>query len=845
MAPVLLQHVQRGTSSAGTTLTVPNAATQPNSLLILKIGCRAATQNSISSVTTSSGAWTRPYSQNSLGNFGNVWAGYILGATAQPANAFIITAAVSGSIEYEFWEWSGIGVTAGAYYGGNVATGNSVSPTVSSSASIAAGDIAVACIFWPNGNDAIGSLPVAWTTDPTIQGTATGQSSSLRPGWISPGTTGTQTFSGTITPSSANWVATIFGFSAAGGASGGTLATTTGQTFTATVSGGGTGASGNPWLHGAVLRGASFPSGYQASYGGLDVNSGADGAVEWSAVQNALHGPILNTSGAPNYTGSGAIDQAIQVARSFNTAHGTNCTLPWSLTNKWQGVNLRVMSGIHSATYAYCLGAAAGGTTNLRGTYSAGATYNIDDAVLFSITVTYPTGGTPATGSWTGVAGFVCLQNGTTGHTPPTTPLTGSPATNTASASNAWWQQVSFFMGDPNTTSAIGQVPRFWTAEVGAAWFDFESKLAAIYDPAPEIIQVEPCLFMTIYAERCLRQITSPGGYCAANLLAAGYTTGNLNGTGAITTDTAGQFNEFQMRKTINPGWSTTQISCAFNPYQTISAGGGGGTSNTYTQLLMQHVRSLFGQQINLGNNSDRLIYAATATVTGFSIPGQTITVDNASGFNPGPGYISILYPAASEWGFQVFPFTNIVGNVFHGVPSPPTSTGQKVVGLALPSGGNGSYQTMYVNMAALGSPIGIQTSTLIKMGSSGNPTNIEFVEVLGHVAAMGGTYCEIPNGFNTANPPLVTAAQLGVLTTNFPLQPAGSGISGATVASGAVTGESFQVTFTGTAQAQMSDEVVTAETFTAFVITPENIGFTAAPTVGTTTSAPAATTLL
>lgn len=844
MAPILLQHVQRGTSSAGTTLTVANVATQPNSLLVLHIGCRAATQNSISSV---SGGWTRRYTQNSIGNFGNVWVGDVLGATAQPANGFLITAAVSGSIEYEFWEWSGINVTSGAYYANNVATGNSVSPTVSSSASVSAGDIALSSIFWPNGNDSIGTLATGWTTDPTIQGTATGQSSSLRPGWISPGSSGTQTFSGTISPSAANWVAVLTAYSAAGGASSGTAAANTAETFTATVSGGGAGASGNPWLHGAVLRGASFPAGYQSSYGGLDVNQGADGAVEWSAVQNALHGPILNTSGAPNYTGSNSIDGDIRLARTYNTSNGVNCTLPWSLTNKWQGVNLRMMSGIHSATYAYCLGAAASGTTNLRGTYSPSATYNIDDGVLFTITVTFPTGGTPPTGTWTGQAGFVCLQNGVSGQAPPTTPTSGSPATNTASASNAFWKQVSFFMGDPNTTTAVGQCPRFWTAEVGAAWFDFESKLAAIYDAAPELIQVEAGLFMTIYLERCLRQITSPGGYCAANMLAAGYVTGALDGTGAITTDTAGQFNEFTLRKNLSPGWSTTQLSVALNPYQTISPGGGGGTSNTYTQNLAQKCRSLFGQQINLGNNSYRFSYIAATTLSGQSVPGNTITVNGATAFNPGPGFIAVLKGSGTGLGFQVLPFTNIVGNVFHGVTgqSAGYSIGTGVVGVALPGGSGGSYQTMYAMMAGLGAPIGIQTSTLIKMGSSGNPTNIEFVEVLGAAAAMGATYCEIPNGFNTANPPFVTATQLGVLTSDFPLQPAGSGPGGATVASGAVTGESFQVTFAGTAQGIMTDETFTAETFTASVVTPDVVPFTSFPTVGTTTSAPAATTLL
>jgi len=847
----VLQHLQKGTIAAGTTLTVANGATTAGSLLAIRIGCRAATQNSISTVT---GGWTNSYSTNSLANDGSVWCGYILNASARAASAFLITAAVSGSIEYQFWEVSGIAATS-AYYANQVATGNSTSPTVTSSASVTAGDFTIASIYWPNGNDTIGSLSAGWTTDPTIQGTATGQSSSLQPAWIEPGTTAAQTFAGTISPSAANWVAHIEAFHVSGGA--GAMVTdlsTASQSFAATVSGGGGSGSQNPWLHGGILRGDNYPSGYQSAYGGLDVNQGGDGAVIWSDLQSTLHGPILGAVGPPNYTGTNQIEQDILACRAYNTSVGANCTTPWSKTNQWQGAFLRIMSGYHSASYALCLGASSSGTTNLRGTWASGQSYAVNDAVLFTITVTYPTSSTTTT-TWTGQAGFVC----TTGHTssnanePPVTPKTGSPAINTLSASNTWWTQVSFFMSDPNFNNG-GQCPRFWTAEVVAAWFDFESKLAALYDPAPEVIQVEPCLFMTIYAERCLRQIT--GSWDTANLVAAGYVTGNLNGSGSILTDTAGQFNELTMRKNLSPGWATTEIGMALNPYQTVNASGtGGGNSNVFTQALASQFKSLFGTQGVLGNNSYRADYIAITTTTGQSL--TTVSVANTAVFAPGPGFIAVINEsggAGTPYTFILIPFTGISGNTFTGCSGIPAGIGGGLtcVGVSVASGAGATYQQMYIMMAQLGAPLGIQTSVLAKMWTGQTtPNSFEFAQVLGAAAAMGCTYVEIPNGFNNAytgasgNGAGVSATQLGLLSAAFPTQPAGGGSSGATAASGAVSGSSFAASFTGPSACQMSDLASSAETITANVSNPSDVTFTLYPTIAMGTQAPAQTTML
>jgi hypothetical protein len=810
----LLQHVQGGTSAAATSLAAVNvAATQAGSLLVLKVGCRGATQNSVSSITGAT--FTNEHSTNTQSNFGNLSSWHIINAGAQVANFFTIHCAVSGSIEWELWEYSGMANTPACFYGGNTAIATSTRPSVTGSTTLQAGDVALGALFVPNGTYTFSALPGSpWNNDLTIQGTATGQSSRMQPGYTNPasGAPVAQTYVGTI--SNSNWAADIGYYRAAVGSG---QAAVSSESFTATVTasgGGGGSGSQNPWLHGALLRQGGFPAGYQGGFGGQDVNQGAAGAVTWSSLQSALHGNIIGTG--PGFTGSNQVEKDILSTRAYNTSVGADCTTPWSPTNAWQGLLLRFSAGIYSPDYVMCLGAAAGGITNLRGQWSAGATYAIDDAVLFSITVKY-VGPSGTVTTWTGNAGFVSLQNGNTGHTPPTTPLTGSPATNTPSASDAWWQQVSFFEADPNTNGVDGQCPLFWTPEVGAAWFDFESKMAALYDPAAEIIEVQPTLFMTVFDERCLRQITT--SWTKQNLISAGYVMGPLDGSGAVTTDIAGQINEFTMRKNLSPGWVTAIVMSAFNPYQTITPSGVSGESVSVTSLLMNSLRSLFGQQGCPANNSFRYDYIAVSTVTGFSIPGSTITVASASGFVGGPGLLAVVQGGSGAT-FVVYPYTSISGgNTFHGVTGIATGTGlagSLVVGV---SNSNATYQQMYAMMAALGAPLGIQTSTLAKLGPGGvTPTNQQFVATIAAAAALGASYVEFPSGFNN-NPPGITAAQLAALSAAFPLQPAGGHTTtGGTIVSGAVSGEIFQSTWQGTSLAAVSDKAISTESFTAQV---------------------------
>ena len=55
-----------------------------------------------------------------------------------------------------------------------------------------------------------------------------------------------------------------------------------------------------------------------------------------------------------------------------------------------------------------------------------------------------------------------------------------------------------------------GCTPRFWTAQYGDAFYQFEAALAAKYDAVPEIGEVVIARDMTFYNEPMLRQITDP-----------------------------------------------------------------------------------------------------------------------------------------------------------------------------------------------------------------------------------------------------------------------------------------------------------------------------------------------
>jgi hypothetical protein len=161
----VVQHVQGGTSGDSTTLTVENAATTVGNTCVLMVGVRAASAPTAS--ISGGGTWNNRFSTNSGAGTGNLSGWDLVPAGAISANGITITSTQSGSIEYEFWEISGLASTP--YEKDATATGSSASPTVSVTPSNST-DVVLGGIFWPNGSSTIGSLPGAWSSDPTIVG---------------------------------------------------------------------------------------------------------------------------------------------------------------------------------------------------------------------------------------------------------------------------------------------------------------------------------------------------------------------------------------------------------------------------------------------------------------------------------------------------------------------------------------------------------------------------------------------------------------------------------------------------------------------------------------------------
>ena len=136
-----------------------------------------------------------------------------------------------------------------------------------------------------------------------------------------------------------------------------------------------------------------------------------------------------------------------------------------------------------------------------------------------------------------------------------------------------------------------GQVPRFWTAPVEAAYAHLQVLLAAEYDTNPTIEDVTTSGCMTVFAEPLIREVTDPTS--VANLLAAGYT------------EAADQTCQ-EDAIAAQGAWVHTHSSIALNPYQAISGSGSVSIDEAYTQTLMSYCRSTLGSRCTLGNNSIR-----------------------------------------------------------------------------------------------------------------------------------------------------------------------------------------------------------------------------------------------
>ena len=144
---------------------------------------------------------------------------------------------------------------------------------------------------------------------------------------------------------------------------------------------------------------------------------------------------------------------------------------------------------------------------------------------------------------------------------------------------------------DPNF-GTTGCTPRFWTAQFGTAFYQFESELAAKYDSVPEIGEVIIARDMTVYNEPLLRQIQSPAS--VAGLLAAGYTTA------------LDEQNQMADIAALGTYWKHTHVGFTFNPYQTVNPIG---QDEAFTVQLMSYGKQVLGSQLMLDNDSLRVSF--------------------------------------------------------------------------------------------------------------------------------------------------------------------------------------------------------------------------------------------
>lgn len=164
----IIQHLTGSTSAGSTMLTVNNTATQAGNTLVLIIGARGSSAPSIS--VSGGGAWSNRASQNTNSLTGNLSGWDLVPTGSVGANGITIISSIAGSIEYEFWEITGL--SSASFESVNVfaAASSTTAPTLAITPSNSA-DIVVAGIFWPGTTQTISALPSSpWTNDPTVVG---------------------------------------------------------------------------------------------------------------------------------------------------------------------------------------------------------------------------------------------------------------------------------------------------------------------------------------------------------------------------------------------------------------------------------------------------------------------------------------------------------------------------------------------------------------------------------------------------------------------------------------------------------------------------------------------------
>src|SRR5947209_2802990 len=143
---------------------------------------------------------------------------------------------------------------------------------------------------------------------------------------------------------------------------------------------------------------------------------------------------------------------------------------------------------------------------------------------------------------------------------------------------------------DADDSKPAATVGRFWTANFGAAYQDFMTKLAARYDGVPEVrdVVVSRCTLTT--AEPFLRMTSDQTSI--DNLIAAGFTTA---------ADHTCHQQEVDVHKAV---WQRTTSSVAFTPYQQINPDHTKTIDEDWTAASIGYCRDQLGPRCVLESNS-------------------------------------------------------------------------------------------------------------------------------------------------------------------------------------------------------------------------------------------------
>jgi hypothetical protein len=145
-------------------------------------------------------------------------------------------------------------------------------------------------------------------------------------------------------------------------------------------------------------------------------------------------------------------------------------------------------------------------------------------------------------------------------------------------------------VGDPSS-NIQGTVGRYWTPTYGQAYDHLQAMLAARYDSAPQLRQVEITRCSTVFAETFIRNVRNQTE--TQQLLAAGLTQ---------TIDEQCIRDEIQAHQV----WKLTRSGLAVNPYQAVQPGGHTRPDEAVTYQMMLYCRQVLGPRCVLENNSLR-----------------------------------------------------------------------------------------------------------------------------------------------------------------------------------------------------------------------------------------------